>query len=82
MRLWVSRVAIGMNKDLEFVITPVSGAIGADVSGIDVSGPLDQKIVTALNDAFLEHKVLAIRCLLYTSPSPRDGLLSRMPSSA
>ena len=26
------------------------------------------------------HKVDA--CLLYTSPSPRDGLLSRMPSSA
>ena len=25
-----------------------------------------------------EHEV----CLLYTSPSPRDGLLSRMPSSA
>ena len=24
----------------------------------------------------------AIGCLLYTSPSPRDGLLSRMPSSA
>ena len=23
-----------------------------------------------------------IACLLYTSPSPRDGLLSRMPSSA
>ena len=23
-----------------------------------------------------------IGCLLYTSPSPRDGLLSRMPSSA
>ena len=30
--------------------------------------------------------LLAVRhfqtCLLYTSPSPRDGLLSRMPSSA
>ena len=25
---------------------------------------------------------LAKGCLLYTSPSPRDGLLSRMPSSA
>ena len=25
---------------------------------------------------------LHISCLLYTSPSPRDGLLSRMPSSA
>ena len=24
----------------------------------------------------------ALTCLLYTSPSPRDGLLSRMPSSA
>ena len=23
-----------------------------------------------------------LNCLLYTSPSPRDGLLSRMPSSA
>ena len=27
-------------------------------------------------------KTLAKSCLLYTSPSPRDGLLSRMPSSA
>ena len=25
---------------------------------------------------------LGYDCLLYTSPSPRDGLLSRMPSSA
>ena len=24
----------------------------------------------------------SFNCLLYTSPSPRDGLLSRMPSSA
>ena len=32
----------------------------------------------------IESAVLAgpITCLLYTSPSPRDGLLSRMPSSA
>ena len=27
-------------------------------------------------------RALIISCLLYTSPSPRDGLLSRMPSSA
>ena len=26
--------------------------------------------------------VVQVLCLLYTSPSPRDGLLSRMPSSA
>ena len=30
-----------------------------------------------------EGQLLALNtCLLYTSPSPRDGLLSRMPSSA
>ena len=29
-----------------------------------------------------ENGALATGCLLYTSPSPRDGLLSRMPSSA
>mgnify|MGYP003683694983 CR=1 FL=1 len=29
-----------------------------------------------MNDA------MSMGCLLYTSPSPRDGLLSRMPSSA
>ena len=28
------------------------------------------------------HQALPDGCLLYTSPSPRDGLLSRMPSSA
>ena len=27
-------------------------------------------------------KLINMPCLLYTSPSPRDGLLSRMPSSA
>ena len=32
---------------------------------------------------WVEHGKACIRiCLLYTSPSPRDGLLSRMPSSA
>ena len=34
----------------------------------------------------INQKEISIRkykgCLLYTSPSPRDGLLSRMPSSA
>ena len=32
--------------------------------------------------ATLEGHSESVRCLLYTSPSPRDGLLSRMPSSA
>ena len=31
---------------------------------------------------FFMDKASDYPCLLYTSPSPRDGLLSRMPSSA
>ena len=37
-------------------------------------------ISTAVEPA--QQEVLPATCLLYTSPSPRDGLLSRMPSSA
>ena len=37
-------------------------------------------------DAYALEEALRLKeqsgCLLYTSPSPRDGLLSRMPSSA
>ena len=33
-----------------------------------------------LNDT--QNTYMLNHCLLYTSPSPRDGLLSRMPSSA
>ena len=36
----------------------------------------------ALQDAFAVALERWSACLLYTSPSPRDGLLSRMPSSA
>ena len=38
--------------------------------------PIDEM---GINEDFINSY---INCLLYTSPSPRDGLLSRMPSSA
>ena len=37
-------------------------------------------VVTGSDAAAYRARIMA--CLLYTSPSPRDGLLSRMPSSA
>ena len=46
-------------------------AVGRDARGANLG-------VYILQDA----GVGVIICLLYTSPSPRDGLLSRMPSSA
>ena len=40
-------------------------------------------VVREIKKNSFEDKVKSINnCLLYTSPSPRDGLLSRMPSSA
>ena len=46
----------------------------------NLSQPLHpiQKEIIAYNETLGDVK----SCLLYTSPSPRDGLLSRMPSSA
>ena len=41
-------------------------------------------IIEIMREVYLYKNLNAgnIDCLLYTSPSPRDGLLSRMPSSA
>ena len=62
--------------------------IGADHRGMELKDqvskwlcPIDEcmgDIVTFHDIGIYENK----SCLLYTSPSPRDGLLSRMPSSA
>ena len=38
--------------------------------------------LAAIGNFIAEENTQLVVCLLYTSPSPRDGLLSRMPSSA
>ena len=40
-----------------------------------------KKVLSSIEDELMTCDKFQI-CLLYTSPSPRDGLLSRMPSSA
>ena len=67
---------------LKFV-SDTSGAIDLQSNGttkvsLDSSGNLEVN-----NGNFIIDKSASPNlCLLYTSPSPRDGLLSRMPSSA
>src|SRR5665647_3179461 len=75
-------------------ITPVSWLIARDVSkGREALNFSEwntynkRKLVRKLGDIKeqITKKEMPIKiytCLLYTSPSPRDGLLSRMPSSA
>ena len=47
---------------------------------VEVDGVKHRKSKTRILKDIIKDKALS--CLLYTSPSPRDGLLSRMPSSA
>ena len=49
----------------------IDAFVRVSLIGIEIL-TIDARIVIASVDT----------CLLYTSPSPRDGLLSRMPSSA
>ena len=59
----------------------------------DIEGKTDDDLVAKLFDEVQNYMGVYLTslsycnnrphpCLLYTSPSPRDGLLSRMPSSA
>ena len=61
------------------------------VSGISLFTDRLEKALSAETEEFLggnlkfesnQNTAKSKICLLYTSPSPRDGLLSRMPSSA
>ena len=54
---------------------------GSTVPAIAQDGPSSERCRDKHPDKLIRSSGAA-SCLLYTSPSPRDGLLSRMPSSA
>ena len=69
---------IGKNKD---ELSKLSEETSASFSVADVTDPnFIENIDKDLKDTNIAG--ISYCCLLYTSPSPRDGLLSRMPSSA
>ena len=66
--------------------------LGINMDGSDFTVFLDGAEIGSFSDSSYSSGGIGLRtfqghgtydaCLLYTSPSPRDGLLSRMPSSA
>ena len=65
-----------MNKSTVFNKDPSKQALEFEQAGCQWLHLVD------LNGAFAGEPVNSGACLLYTSPSPRDGRISRMPSSA
>ena len=60
-----------------------SGNDTSDRTYFEVAPGLEVGIGTGTPSEFKPYALIKnMNCLLYTSPSPRDGLLSRMPSSA
>ena len=47
-----------------------------------VDGPVGAAFANMMAQSKGHTAMFAVRCLLYTSPSPRDRSVSRMPSSA
>ena len=73
------------------VATDLDGGAGVDTLtlfattdslNIDLATHNLERINSSSGDDVLDGRNVLNSCLLYTSPSPRDGLLSRMPSSA
>ena len=68
------------------LVTGGAGYIGSHTCVVLLDAGWDVIVVDNLSNsskvALDRVRELAPNCLLYTSPSPRDGLLSRMPSSA
>ena len=72
-----------VTKGLSAVTTQLR-AEGVEIS-TDINHLITLNLFVTITNANFDKDAIVSRihtCLLYTSPSPRDGLLSRMPSSA
>ena len=48
-------------SDQHITVEPYAGGLGAEVTGVDLSAPLDDSVVAEIRAAWLEHLVLFFR---------------------
>ena len=65
-------VSVRVNAEKSLLENDLDAIVSPGLSALTIPKVENAEMVKELDD----------HCLLYTSPSPRDGLLSRMPSSA
>ena len=84
---------VALSLLMSFAISQTTGKIRGKVTSADGQPLAGANVIVdgttkgAATDGDGSYTILNVEagtysCLLYTSPSPRDGLLSRMPSSA
>ena len=69
-----------------FYLVGKKDKIAADKGAVDPMrrelNKINMEGTVVIGEGEMDEAPMLYICLLYTSPSPRDGLLSRMPSSA
>ena len=73
----VTEIIASSDKSFEDAVQQGVARASKTLKNISSAWVKDQNVLVS-DGKVTEYRV----CLLYTSPSPRDGLLSRMPSSA
>ena len=80
-RVWLDITYKGSTVSIKLALTIAEGPMRNQIET-----EIQRKLLLIENIDTVNIDVTAMNkkdsCLLYTSPSPRDGLLSRMPSSA
>ena len=66
----------------KFLDTVLAGKTGVSDEDIETYYRENQREFRTVAEVRVLHLMKSLDCLLYTSPSPRDATLSRMPSSA
>ena len=77
----VYAAAVILNRSIDIKLLKDSKSIAKDKRKL-LSNYIKKNSTWAVGKASVKEIDKINICLLYTSPSPRDGLLSRMPSSA
>ena len=83
-RYWLGTNPVGIKQGERDIgsVGEIRRRLQEAATGISLQGEKSLSPKTQKNDSGNAIRKMINDCLLYTSPSPRDGLLSRMPSSA